>query len=193
MSANRHLVPVVYTTLLKTHFSVVTDAVGELRFPMKSNKSPPTVNLVLYISSFSGFTLHNILPYVTFLSFGTCVLEIKITLFFPFIFLIPWANCPSSFAKYISQIFLSITLTRCIYFWATPDIWWVTALASLTFWNFSTNAKLGIGFFLPLDIKLELGPSVSNLGGCSGCTLFGGTGTSGIMVCGPEGVMLTFR
>ena len=32
MSANRHLALGVDTTLLKTHFAVVTDAVGELRF-----------------------------------------------------------------------------------------------------------------------------------------------------------------
>ena len=54
MSANRHLAPGVNTTLLKTHFSVVTDAVGALRFPVKSNKFPSTVNLVRSLSFF-GF------------------------------------------------------------------------------------------------------------------------------------------
>ena len=71
MSSNRHLAPGVDTTLLKTHFAVVTDAVREMRFPVKSNKFPPTVNLVRSLSYFSGFTSHTILTYVTFLSFGT--------------------------------------------------------------------------------------------------------------------------
>ena len=71
MSDNRHLAPGVDTTLLKTHFSVVTDAVGLLRFPVNYNKFPPTVDLVRSFSSFSGFTLHTLFPYVTFLSLGT--------------------------------------------------------------------------------------------------------------------------
>ena len=66
MSDNRHLAPGLDTTLLKTHFAVVTDAVGALILPVNSNKFPPTVNLVRSLSSFSGFTLHTILPYVTF-------------------------------------------------------------------------------------------------------------------------------
>ena len=36
-----------------------------------------------------------------------------------------------------------------------------------------------MGFFLPLDFKLELGPSLSTLGGCAFYTLVGGTGTLG--------------
>ena len=71
MSSNRHLAPGVDTTLLKTHFSVVTDAFGVLRFLEKYNKFHPTVNLVLSFSFFSGFTLNTIFPYVTFLSLGT--------------------------------------------------------------------------------------------------------------------------
>ena len=70
MSDNRHLAPGVDTTLLKTNFSVVTDAVGALRFPVKSNKCPPTVNLMLPFYYFSGFTLHTILPYVNFCLWG---------------------------------------------------------------------------------------------------------------------------
>ena len=66
MSANRHLAPGVDTKLLNTHFAVVTDVVGALRFPVKSNKFLPTVNLVRYFFSFSGFTLHTIFPYVNF-------------------------------------------------------------------------------------------------------------------------------
>ena len=77
MSSNRHLAPGVDTTLLKTHFSVVTDAVGELIFPVKSNKFPPTVNLVRYFSSFSGFTSHSIFPYVTFYILGLVFCELK--------------------------------------------------------------------------------------------------------------------
>ena len=66
LMSNRHLAPGVDTTLLKTNFAVVTDAVGPLRFTVKSKTFPPTVNLVCSLSSFSGFTLHIILPYVTF-------------------------------------------------------------------------------------------------------------------------------
>ena len=102
MSANRNLAPGVDTTLLKTHFSVVTDAVGALKFLVKYNKFQPTVNLVRSFSSFSGFTPHTIFPYVTFLYSSTCVLLIKITVFVPFTILIPYANCPSSFAKFLS-------------------------------------------------------------------------------------------
>ena len=51
MYANRHLAPGVDTTLLNTQFAVVNDAVGALRFPVKSNKFPPTVNLVRSFSS----------------------------------------------------------------------------------------------------------------------------------------------
>ena len=103
--------------------------------------------------------------------------------------MIPWDNCPSSFTKDISQIFWYSPLTRCLYSWATPDIWWVTALASWTFWDCAVNAKWGIGFFLPLDIKLELGTSVSALRGCVDCTLDGGTRTSGRIICWPKGDM----
>ena len=71
MSANRHLAPGIDATLLKTHFAVVTDPVGALRLTVKSNKFPPTVNLVRSLSSFYGFNLYHILPYVTSLSLGT--------------------------------------------------------------------------------------------------------------------------
>ena len=101
MSANRHSASGIDTTLLKKHFAVVTDAVGTLRFPVKSNTFPPTVNLVSSFSSFNGFAWQTNLSYVTFKYFGTCVLETKMTAFVPFTLLIPWANCPSSFEKYI--------------------------------------------------------------------------------------------
>ena len=44
-----------------------------------------------------------------------------------------------------------------------------------------------MGVFLHLDLRLELGPSVSTLGVCAVCTLGGGTGTSGGIMIGPEG------
>ena len=46
MYLNRHLEIGVDTTLLKIYFAMVTDAVGALRFPVKYNNFPPTVNLV---------------------------------------------------------------------------------------------------------------------------------------------------
>ena len=187
MSAKRHLAHGVDTTLLKTHFVVLAYAVAALIFLVKSNKFPPTVDIVRSFSSFSGFTSHTIFPYVIFSSFGTWDLGMKMTVFVPFTILIPWANCPSSFAKDIYQIFLSGPLIRCLYSWATQDIWWVTTLASWVFWNCGVNAKIGMGAFLPLDINLELGPSVSTLGGCAVYTLGGGTGTSGGVMLGPEG------
>ena len=82
--ANIHLDPGVDTTLLKTHFAVVTDAVGALRFPVKSNKFPLTINLVRSLSSFSSFASHTNFPYVTCLYFLTCVLEMKKNRIFPF-------------------------------------------------------------------------------------------------------------
>ena len=71
MSDNRQLAPMVDTKLLRTYLVVVNDAVGALRFPVKSNKFPPTVNLMRSFSFLSVFNSHNILPYVTFLSLGT--------------------------------------------------------------------------------------------------------------------------
>ena len=70
MSANIHLSPGDDITLLKTHFEVVTDAIGALRFSVMSNKFLPTVNIVCSFSYFSGFTLHTILTYVTFYLLG---------------------------------------------------------------------------------------------------------------------------
>ena len=113
------------------------------------------------------------------------------TVFVPFAILITWDNCPSSYAKDISQNFLSGSFTRCLSSWATPDILWVTALDSWTFWNCDVNEKRGIGFFLPLDIKLDLGTSMSTVVGCVVCTLGGSTGTSGRIMFGSEGDMWT--
>ena len=121
MSANRHLAPGVDTTLLNTHFSMVTDAVGGLRFYVKSNKFPPTVNIVRSFSSCSGFISQTILPYVNFLSLGTLDLGINMTVYVPLTSLMPWSSCPNSFAKDISQIFLSGNLNRCLFSWDTPE------------------------------------------------------------------------
>ena len=57
MSANIHLAPGVDTTLLKTHFAVVTDEVGALIFPMNYYKFPLTVNLVCSIFLVSLYIL----------------------------------------------------------------------------------------------------------------------------------------
>ena len=119
MLANRHLVNWVDTKLLNTHWAVLTDAVGALRFPVKCNKFPPTINLMRSFSSFSGFTSQTIFSYVTFLCLGTLNLGIKMTIFVPLASLIPWYNCPNLFAKDLYQIFLSGTLIRCLYSWAT--------------------------------------------------------------------------
>ena len=191
MSANRQLAPGVDTTLLNTHFSVVTDAVGVLRFPVKSKTFPPTVNIVRSFSSFSGFTSHTIFPYVNILSLGTWALTMKMTVFFPFTPRIPWANCPNSFAKDLSQIFLSGPFIRCLYSCATPEIWWVTEFYSRGVWPCAVNAYHGLWFLLPLDLKLELGPPISTLGGCTVFTLGDGIGTSGGIMCGPDGDLWT--
>ena len=149
--------------------------------------------MVRYFCSFYGFNLYTILPYVTFLSFVAFVFEMKITVFVPFTVLITWANWPSSFTKDRSQHFLSWPWIRCLYSWATPYIWRVSALDYLTCRNCAANAKFGIVFLLQLDINLVIGPPVSTLGGCAGRTLGGGTGTSERMMCVPEGDMWTLR
>ena len=81
MSAKRHLAPGVDTTPLNKHFAVVTDAVGALIFPVKSNKFLPTVNLVRSFSYFYGFTSQTILPYVTFFSLRNLDLGMNMTIF----------------------------------------------------------------------------------------------------------------
>ena len=74
MSANRHLARAVDTTLLKTHYAVVTDAVGELRFSVKSNKFRPSVNIVRSFSYFSVFISQNIYHRLPFCLWGICIL-----------------------------------------------------------------------------------------------------------------------
>ena len=57
-------------------------------------------------------------------------------------------------------------------------------LASITCRNCAANAKFGTGFFLQLDLKLDLVPPVFTLGACAGLNGGGGTGMSGRMICG---------
>ena len=66
-------------------------------------------------------------------------------------------------------------------------------LASIIRRNCASNAKFGTGFFLQLNIKLELSPPVSTLGGFAGLTLGGGTGKYGRTMSGPEGDMWKLR
>ena len=99
----------------------------------------------------------------------------------------PWASYPNSFAKDISQNFHSGALIKCLYSWANSEIWWVTEFASRGFWYFAVNAYRGRGCLLPLDLKLELGPPVSNLGGCAVFTLGDVIVTSEGVMCGPKG------
>ena len=54
-------------------------------------------------------------------------------------------------------------------------------------WPCDVNAYRGLIFLLPLDLKLELGPPMSTLGGCAVLTLGDGIGTSGGIVYGPDG------
>ena len=170
---------------------MVTDDVGALGFPVNSKKFPPTFNLVLSFSYFYVFNSHTIFPYATILYFWTCVFGMNITVFVTFTVLIPWYNCPSSFPNDRYQTFMSGPLTRCLYSWSTPYIFWVTTLASLTSRGCYDNAKSGTGFFLQMYLKLELGTPVSTLGGCAGRTLGGDTGKYGIMMFGPEWYMWT--
>ena len=57
------------------------------------------------------------------------------------------------------------------------------------FWDYAVNAYSGMRVFLPLDIKLELGPPLYTIGGFIVYTLGGGAGTSGEIIIGPEGDM----
>ena len=136
ISANRNLTPGVDNTLLSTHFSIVTDAVGALTFPVKSNKLTPMI--IWFFLSLVCFLAHY-LSVCDLFYFGTCVFGINIIVFVPFVVLIPWDKCLSSFENECSQFFLSGPLTRCLYSWATPDMGWVNVLASITCRVFSAN------------------------------------------------------
>ena len=105
--------------------------------------------------------------------------------------LMPWARCPNLSANDLSQNFLFGPLIRCLYYWATPEIWWVNGFSLQGVWHCAVNAYRGLGFLLPLDVKLELGPPISTLGGCAVFTLGDGIGTSGVIMCGPDGDMWT--
>ena len=56
----------------------------------------------------------------------------------------------------------------------------------MSFLEFFCQSKSGMGVFLPLDLKLELGPPLSTLGGCAVFNLGGGIGNSGVIMLGPE-------
>ena len=113
------------------------------------------------------------------------------TVFFSLTSLMPWDNCLKSFAKYLSQILLSEPLIRCLYSWATPEIWWVTEFVLRFFWHCDVNVYRGRGFLLPLDLKLKLVPPLSTLVGCAVFTLGDGIRTSGRIMCGPDGDLWT--
>ena len=90
MSAVRALAFGMDMTLLRRHFAVVTEAVGVLRFPVQSNKFPPTVRRVWQCSSLSGLMLQTIFPSVTVFSpKGTFYFGMKLILSVPLMFLIP--------------------------------------------------------------------------------------------------------
>ena len=87
---------------------------------------------------------------------------------------------------------MSVPLTICLFSWSTTDILWVTALAYLICSDCAANAKFGTGIFLQLNIKLELGPTLSTVVGCTGRNLGGDTGTYRRMMCGTEWDMWKF-
>ena len=117
----------------------------------------------------------------------------NMTVFVPLTSLMTWDSCPNSLAKYLSQILLSGPLIRCLYSWATPEILWVTEFASQGVWPYAVNAYRGLIMLFPLDLKLELGPPISTLVGCAVFNLGDGIGTSGGIVCGPDGDLWTLR
>ena len=47
-----HFIFLFQTILLKRHFDVVTEVVGVVSVPSKLSKFSPTINLVLWVSSF---------------------------------------------------------------------------------------------------------------------------------------------
>ena len=59
------------------------------------------------------------------------------------------------------------------------------------FCNCDVNAKSEMGVLFPLNLKLELVTSVSNLGGCAVYTLGCGTRTSDKIMFEPEWYMWT--
>ena len=178
ISDNRHLAPGVDTKLLKANFAVVTDAVGALRLSVKSSKFPPTVNIVRSFSYFSGFTLHTVFAACYFFIFWDLCFGNENNWICPFyrsdtLGLLPQLICKGSSPNFPVRSFdqMSVFLGNSIYLMGD----YIGAI----------NEKWVLGSFLPLDIKLELGPSVSTLGGCVGCIVGGGTWTSWRIMCGP--------
>ena len=63
----------------------------------------------------------------------------------------------------------------------------MTGFASQGVWPCAVNSYRGWIFIFLIDLKLEMGPPMSTLGGCAVFTLGDGIGTSGGIVCGPDG------
>ena len=98
--------------LLKIHFAVVKEAVGVLKFPVKSRRFPSTVRQVLFFTILLGFSSHTIFSICDLLFLGMSVLGINVMVLVPFMSLMPCANYPSSFENKRSQISLSLTFMR---------------------------------------------------------------------------------
>ena len=184
MSAVKNLAFGINTTPLNIHLAVVTEAVGALRFPINGSKLPPTVNLVLLTSFFSGFTSQQILPYVTVLLDGTKLFLMNIIVFVPLMSLVPCASYPISFVKDRIQSSLSGPFRRCLYSWATPVSGWITAFASIVVKTSVARAYCGEVPPVNLDRRFFLGPSFT-LGGGVVFTLGGDWGLSGVIMSVP--------
>ena len=63
----------------------------------------------------------------------------------------------------------------------------MTEFALRGVWPYAVNEYRGWKFLFLIDLKLELGPPLYTLGGCAVFTLGDGLGTSGVIVCGPDG------
>ena len=142
MSANRHLTPVVDTTMLKAHFAVVTDAVGAMRFPVKSNKFPPTVNLVIYFSYFLVSLCTLFFHMWLFKIFGLLFWELKYLFLSLSKFWYPGIIVP----VYLQIIFSKFSCLRIWPYICIPGQLHIFDV-SITCWNCAINAKLGIVFF----------------------------------------------
>ena len=101
---------------------------GVLLLLGKLMRSPPTVILVRYTSSFCGRMLQQMRPYVARLCRGTCAFWMKNHVSVPLMFLMTWRRRPNSLAKLVVQIFLVFSdLMRCRYSRKLPVVSWMTA------------------------------------------------------------------
>ena len=105
------LAPFVEMILLKRGFATSIYAVGVATSPGKSILSTPTVNIVLFLSFFSGHTLQTNCHYVTsFLrSFGIyfCMMNAIVSVRFFIRPPTPLASLPNLFAEDVIQFFLN--------------------------------------------------------------------------------------